>query len=96
MPTMHRRCAHPGCDEPARGGRCQDCGKRFCAAHVNATDFIGVRRAGAPQTSWTRYVCPGCVGRATRSLLDTTAMTARDQAARDERGYWWTEGRPPA
>jgi hypothetical protein len=94
MRTMYRRCAHAGCAAPAGGGRCQDCGKSFCADHVAATDFSGIRHEGARATAWTRFVCHACAGLTNRTLLAASARLARDRARRDERGYWWEQRRP--
>jgi hypothetical protein len=89
MRLMHRRCAHPGCALPSRGGKCQDCGKAFCPGHVDAHEFAGFRGTDGRQTAWMRFVCAGCGGRATRTLLAATARVARDQARQDAHGAWW-------
>ena len=93
MPIMHTRCAHPGCGAPGGPVRCQDCGKRFCADHVAATDFAGIRHLGARSTHWTRFLCAGCAARANRGLL-TAALPTRGHAAQDEQGFWWSAPQP--
>ena len=92
--TLRRTCAHPGCGAAAGRVRCQDCGRAFCGEHVAATDFSGSRRDGAATTAWTRFVCGGCAAGTRRALLTAAVLMAREQAAEDRRGRWWTERRP--
>jgi hypothetical protein len=86
---MRKICVERGCRAVAKGGKCQDCHKAFCAEHVGAHDFSGYRGDDGRQTSWTRFVCGGCAAIANRRVVAATARVAHDQARRDERGYWW-------
>ena len=86
---MQRTCAQQGCGAPADGGKCQECGKAFCPEHVGAHEFTGYRLIEGRHTSWTRFVCAGCIGYTNRILLVSSARVARGQARQDERGYWW-------
>jgi hypothetical protein len=87
--TMRKICAEHGCSAVAKGGKCQDCHKAFCAVHIGAHDFSGFRRDDVRQTSWTRFVCRGCAALSNRSLLAAAARGAHEQSRLDERGSRW-------
>ena len=86
---MRKICAERGCAAVAKGGKCQDCHRAFCAGHVGAHDFSGYRRDDVRPTSWTRFVCGGCAALANRGLAAAAGRAALAQSRRDKQGDWW-------
>ena len=88
MWLFHRHCTVSGCQSPAGGTACQDCGKHFCAGHVCAVEFQGYRGTDARRTGWTRFVCAGCAATATSALHRGAPDRNGDRPIRGRDDYW--------